>query len=180
MTQWNIDAAHSSADFTVKHMMISTVRGSFSDVAGVISFDPENPGAASVEATINVTSIDTGMADRDNHLRSADFFNVETYPTITFKSTGVRAGSASEASITGDLTIAGVTREVTMEVEFNGTGKNPYGMTVAGFAASTKINREDFGLTWNVALEAGGVLVSKEVKIMLDVQAVLVTETANA
>lgn len=180
MATWNIDTAHTSADFVVKHMMITTVRGTFDNVSGTINFDPENPSAAAVEAKIEAKSISTGVADRDNHLRSADFFDVENYPYLTFTSKRVSAADATNAKVVGDLTIRGVTKEVTLDVEFGGSGVNPWGMHVAGFSATTKINREDFGLTWNQALEAGGVLVGKEIKIELNVEAILVTETQPA
>ncbi len=180
MATWNIDTAHTSADFVVKHMMITTVRGTFENVTGTISFDPENPAAATVEAKIEATTVSTGVNDRDNHLRSADFFDVANHPYITFVSKQVAAANATTAKLVGDLTMRGVTKEVTLDVEFTGTGKNPWGMQVAGFSATTKVNREDFGLMWNQALEAGGVLVSKEVKIELDVQAILVTEAQPA
>jgi len=180
MGKWNIDAAHTNAEFVVTHMMFSKVRGKFEDVQGVINFDPANPGASSVEATIQTATVSTGVADRDNHLRSADFFDAETFPVITFKSTNVVASSDTKATIAGDLTIRDVTKEVTLEVEFLGQGTNPWGMTVAGFTGTTKINRENFGLTWNQVLEAGGVLVSKEIEIQLNVQAALEAETENA
>lgn len=175
MAQWKIDPAHSSADFTVRHMMVTNVRGTFDTVNGVIDFDPQNPQAASVEATIETATISTRAADRDNHLRSADFFDVENYPHMTFKSTRVE-GNASSARIYGDLTIRDITRPVVLEAEFMGEAASPFGDQRAGFTATTKIKREDFNLTWNVALEAGGVLVGSEVKIELDVQAILVTE----
>jgi polyisoprenoid-binding protein YceI len=175
MATWNIDHTHTNAEFVVRHMMITNVRGKFTDVSGTIDFDPANPAAASVDATISVASITTGVTDRDNHLRSPDFFDVENYPSITFKSTRVESTGENNARLIGDLTIRNVTREVALEVEFLGQNKNPWGMTVAGFEASTKINREDFGLTWNVALETGGVLVGKDIKIELAVEAVLAT-----
>lgn len=180
MPAWNIDTAHSSADFTIKHMMFAKVRGSIPNVSGTVNFDPANPGSSSVEATLEVASIVTGAEDRDNHLRSGDFFDVENYPTITFKSTKVEAKSDTQATVTGDLTIRDVTKVVVLDVEFLGTGSNPWGVDVAGFTASTKINREDFGLTWNQALEQGGVLVGKEAQIVLDIQANPVTEEAPA
>lgn len=180
MATWNIDKAHSAADFVVKHMMFATVRGTFRDMEGVIEFDPANPGAARVEAKIVANSVSTGVNDRDNHLRSPDFFDVANYPYITFSSKGVAAADATHATITGDLTIRNVTREVTLHVEFLGAGNNPWGMQVAGFSATTSINREDFGLTWNQVLETGGVLVGKEIKIELDVQAILAAVTAPA
>ncbi|GAB1421688.1 YceI family protein [Anaerolineales bacterium] len=172
MSQWNFDPAHSNAEFSVKHMMISTVRGSMSDLKGSIDFDPENPGDSSVQATFNVTSINTGMPDRDNHLRSADFFDVEKYPTIEFKSTKVVAHDKNSADVVGDLTIKDVTKSVTLKVEYLGQATSPQGDTRAGFEARTEINREDFGLKWNQLLESGGVLVGKDIKIVLDIQAI--------
>lgn len=180
MAQWNLDPAHSSADFTVRHMMVTNVRGSFGNLSGTINFDPENIGASSVEATIDVATINTGVEDRDNHLRSADFFEVEKYPNITFKSTDVQVTGDNSAKITGDLTIRDVTNPVVLDVDFLGQGGSPFGDTRAGFEATTKIDREAFGLTWNQALETGGVLVGKDIKVSLDIQGVLVTETANA
>jgi polyisoprenoid-binding protein YceI len=180
MATWKIDTTHTSAGFGVKHMMFTTVRGKFNEVDGTISFDPENPTAASVDASVNVASITTGLADRDNHLRSADFFDAEAHPHITFKSKRVESGSSTKAKVVGDLTIRGTTKEVTMEVEYLGSGKNPWGMTVAGFQATTTINREDFGLTWNQALETGGILVGREVKLELDIEAAQQAETAEA
>jgi polyisoprenoid-binding protein YceI len=180
MAKWKFDLAHTSADFSAKHMMITTVRGSFRNVTGSIDFDPANPTAASVEATIDTTSMtSTGVVDRDNHLKSPDFLDVEKYPTITFKSTKVEPNAeGTEAKVTGDLTIRDVTRPVTLNVEYLGQVNSPFGDVRAGFAASTKINREDFGLTWNMALEAGGWLVGKDITINLEVEAILVPEPA--
>lgn len=181
MSQWKIDPLHTSANFTAKHMMITTVRGGFADVNGMIEFDPENPAGSSVTATIPTATIDTGVEDRNNHLKSADFFDVENYPSIEFKSTGLDLDSDTSGTLTGELTMHGVTREVKLDVAFIGESKNPMtGDRTVGFEASTKIDREDFGLTWNVALETGGVLVSKEIKINLEVQAMLVEETVTA
>lgn len=180
MATWNLDTTHSGASFSVRHMMISTVRGSFSSLRGTLEYDPANPAAASVEVEIDASSIDTGVADRDNHLRSADFFDVEKYPHITFKSKKVELTGDDEARITGDLTIRDVTREVVIEAEYLGQTNSPFGDKRVGFSGSTKIDREQWGLTWNVAMEAGGVLVSKDIKISLDVQAVLVTEGETA
>lgn len=178
--QWMIDPVHSSASFAVRHMMVTTVRGSFKDVAGTITFDPNNRANSAVEAVIQANSIDSGTTDRDNHLRSPDFFNVEQHPEIAFKSTGFALKGEDEGVLTGDLTIAGVTQSVELSVEFLGQGKSPFGDMRAGFTAETRINREDFGLTWNQALETGGFLVGQEVKITLDIQGVLVTETEPA
>ncbi len=180
MAQWTFDPAHSSTNFTVRHMMVTNVRGSLGAISGTINFDPENPSASSVDASIDVAGINTGVEDRDNHLRSADFFEVEKYPNITFKSTSVEVTGDDSAKVTGDLTIRDVTKPVVLDVEFLGQGGSPFGDTRAGFEATAKIDREAFGLTWNQALEAGGVLVGKDIKINLDIQAVLVTETANA
>lgn len=179
MTVWNIDTAHTSAEFSARHMMITTVRGSITNITGAVVFDPANPASASVEATLDATTLVTGMADRDNHLKSPDFLDVANYPTIAFRSTQVApSADGQKARVTGDLTIRGVTRPVTMDVEFLGMGNSPFGDTRAGFTASTKINREDWGLTWNMALEAGGVLVGKEIGITLDVEVIKVTEAA--
>lgn len=172
VARWEIDPVHSEVEFSVRHLMVSTVKGRFADVSGYVEFDPENPATASVEATINAASIDTRSEDRDNHLRSADFFDVEKYPTITFKSTRVEAAGGNRYRVIGDLTMHGVTREVTLDAEFHGTHPDPYGGVRAGFSASTKINRTDFGLTWNAALETGGVMVSEEVKINLELETV--------
>lgn len=180
MAQWNFDPTHSSANFTVRHMMVTNVRGSLGNLNGVINFDPENLGASSVDATIDVSTINTGVADRDNHLRSGDFFEVEKFPTMTFKSTSVDVTGDNSAKVTGDLTIRDITKPVVLDVEFMGQGGSPFGDTRAGFEATTKINREEFDLTWNQALEAGGVLVGNDIKVSLDIQGVLVTETSNA
>ncbi len=169
-TTWNIDTAHSVLEFSVKHMMFTTAKGRFSEFSGTIQFDPENVAASSVEVTINPASITTNTADRDAHLRSADFFDVENYPQATFRSTRV-SGSADDLVIEGELTIKDTTRPVTLKGEFQGTGVNPWGVQVAGFEAKGKFNRKDFGLNWNQALESGGVLVSDEVKLSIDVQA---------
>ncbi|MCQ3930295.1 MAG: polyisoprenoid-binding protein [Chloroflexi bacterium] len=180
MAKWNIDNSHSGVNFSVRHMMVTTVRGSFQNFSGTIDFDPANPTAGSVEVTIDANSINTGANDRDNHLRSADFFDVANHPNISFKSTKVEVKGDNAGKIYGDLTIHGVTRQVVLETEFLGENTNPWGAKVIGFNAITKINREDFGLTWNVALETGGVLVGKEIKIELDVEAALVVEPVAA
>ena len=180
MATWTLDPAHTSAEFAARHMMVSTVRGRFKTISGTLDFDPENPEASSVEATIQAADLETGVEDRDNHLRSADFLDVDTYPEITFKSTKVDVTGENSGKITGDLTIRGTTREVTLDVEYFGQGQDPYGRTIAGFAASSKINREDFGLTWNVALETGGWLVGKDIKVELNVEAVRETEDETA
>jgi len=171
MSTWNIDSVHSTAEFTVRHMMISKVRGQFAGPTGTITFDGANPSAASVEASVDASTVDTKVADRNNHLKGADFFDVENYPSITFKSTAVEAVDDTHAKVTGDLTIKDVTKSVVLDAEFYGVQSNPQS-DHAGFYATTVINREDFGLVWNMALEAGGVLVSQEVTLELSVQAV--------
>ncbi|MFN8452363.1 MAG: YceI family protein [Anaerolineae bacterium] len=177
MATWKFDPAHTTVSFSARHMMVTTVRGQFAAPTGVLVFDPENPAASSVEATIDTTTLSSGVADRDKHLRSADFLEVDKFPTITFKSTKVEVTSDNEARVTGDLTIRGVKRPVTLNAEYLGLVNSPFGDKRAGFVASTKINREDWGLTWNVAIEAGGVLVGKDIKIELDVEAILIPET---
>lgn len=172
MSNWTLDLTHSSASFSVRHLMVSTVRGTLAVSGGSIQYDPSNVAAASVEATLDANSINTQAADRDNHLRSADFFDVEKFPTITFKSTRVVPEGEGEAKIYGDLTLHGVTKEIVIDAEFLGTNKGMDGSERAGFTGTAKINREDWGLTWNVGLEAGGVLVGKDLKIELDIQAV--------
>ena len=165
---WTLDPSHSEVTFSVRHMMISKVRGSFG-VKSATLVAPENPLEAKVEASVDVASIDTNDEGRDQHLRSADFFDVETYPTIDFVSTGVRY-EKGDFLVDGDLTMHGVTKPVTFELEFGGFGTDPYGNYKAGATAKAVINREDFGLTWNAALESGGVLVGKDVTITLDLQ----------
>jgi len=180
MATWKFDPAHTTATFTARHMMVTTVHGRFAPPTGKLEFDPENPAAAYVEAEIDATTISTGVDQRDNHLRSADFLEVDKYPTITFKSTKIEVTGDDEGRVTGRLTIHGVTREVVLKVEYLGQVASPFGDQRAGFSASTKINREDWGLTYNMAIEAGGVLVGKEIKIELDVEAILVPQTENA
>lgn len=170
--KWVIDGAHSSVDFSVKHLMVSTVKGAFGEVTGTIEFDDAQPTNSEVDAVIQVTSITTRDEKRDGHLKSPDFFDVEKYPTITFKSTKVETISPTEHKVTGDLTIRDVTKEVVLEVDYTGQAKSPFGDTRAGFSAKTSINRKDFGLNWNVALEAGGVMVSEKVNITLDIEAI--------
>lgn len=168
---WNIDPVHSVVEFKVKHMMISNVKGQFSKITGVLSLNEANPESSTVEATIDVDSIDTRDAQRDAHLKSADFLDAEQFPTITFKSTSVKRTGPEAGKVEGDLTIHGVTRRVVLDVEGpTAPGKDPWGNTRVGVTATTKISRKDFGLTWNAALETGGVLVGDEVTVNLDVQ----------
>lgn len=165
MAQWTVDASHSSIDFQIKHMMVTKVKGTFDSFnANVVAANLENLTDASISFTIDAASINTKNTERDNHLKSADFFDVENYPSIHFQSTHITQ-SGDAYMITGDLTIKDVTKPVIFEVEYNGKGLNPWGVEVYGFEGETKINREDFGLTWNAALETGGVLVGKDVKI---------------
>ena len=168
--QWVIDASHSNAGFTVKHMMITNVRGEFTKLEGKVSWDPSKPEATQIEAVIDVDSISTREEKRDGHLKSPDFFDAAKYPKITFKSKSVKAKGKEELSVTGDLSIHGVTKEVVLEVEGpSAPSTDPFGNLRIGATATTKIKREDFGLTWNAALEAGGVLVGNEVKITIDI-----------
>ena len=170
-TTYQIDPAHSSAHFTVRHMMVTNVRGAFSKVSGTVVYDPDNPADTSIEAVIDATSIFTREEARDTHLKSADFFDVEKYPNITFKSKKVEPAGDGELKVIGDLTIHGVTREVALKVEGpTPEHKDPWGNVKMGASATTKIKRSDFGLTWNAVLETGGILVGDEVKIDLDVE----------
>ena len=168
---WTIDKSHSLAEFSVKHMMVSTTRGQFTNVSGSLTIDEANLANSTVEAVIAVDSITTRDEKRDEHLRSADFFDAANYPTIAFKSTSVNVKSDNELVITGDLTIRGVTRSVNLKTVFNGFNTSPWGARVVGFEADTEISRKEFGLEWNVALETGGVLVGDKVKIHLEVEA---------
>jgi polyisoprenoid-binding protein YceI len=169
---WQIDPAHSLIEFAVKHMMFTTVKGRFATVSGTIVEDSQNFSRSQVNVEIAVDSITTGEPQRDGHLKSPDFFDAAQFPTITFKSTSVQPGSGDHFTLVGDLTIHGVTQAVTLKAERGGSGTNPFGKVVSGFSAETAISRKEFGLSWNVALEAGGVLVSDNVKISLDIQAV--------
>ena len=171
VSTWNIDPVHSVAEFKVKHMMISNVKGQFTGISGVLKLDEGDITKSSIEATIDAASISTGDAQRDGHLKSADFFNVETFPTLGFKSTHVTRNADGDLTIDGDLTMHGVTRKASFAVEGpSAPAKDPWGNTRIGLSATTKINRKDFGLTWNSTLETGGVLVGEEVTITLDVQ----------
>jgi polyisoprenoid-binding protein YceI len=168
---WKIDPAHSGAEFKVKHMMISNVKGSLSGLNGTLIEDTSNPALSHVDATIDISTISTGDAQRDAHLKSADFFHHDQHPNMTFRSTRVEKKDDGEYAVTGDLTIHGVSKPVVFAVEGpSAPGKDPWGNTRIGLSATTKINRKDFGLTWNSALESGGILVGDEVQITLDVQ----------
>jgi polyisoprenoid-binding protein YceI len=168
---YDIDSTHSSAHFSVRHLMISNVKGEFTKVTGTVTFDPDSPVASKVEATIDVSSLHTRDEQRDGHLKSADFFDVANYPDIKFVSKSVASDGHNEYLVKGDMTIHGVTREVELQVEGpTPEVKDPWGNLKAGAAATTKINRKDFGLTWNAPLETGGVMVGEEVKINLEVE----------
>lgn len=162
---WQLDPPHTLVEFSAKHMMITTVKGHFSSVRGTLVYDEEDPSRSTVEAEIDAASLYTGTAMRDNDLRSDHFLEVEKYPTITFKSTRVELASSDHGQVIGDLTIHGVTREVALETELTGRGKDPWGKEVISFEARTSINRKDFGLHWNMALETGGFLVGDIIKI---------------
>lgn len=161
---WNVDPAHTEVGFVARHLMVTKVRGQFKDVEGTVNV-AEELGASTANVSVKLASIDTGSADRDAHLRSADFFDIENHPVMTFVSTAFDGDT-----LTGDLAIRGVSRPVTFEVEYNGVAVDPWGQTKAGFEAEAEINRKDWGLEWNVAIEGGGVLVSDKIKIQLDVQ----------
>jgi polyisoprenoid-binding protein YceI len=170
-TTWQLDPAHTHVEFSVKHLMIARVKGRFAGVTGTVEMGAD-PAASTVDVVIDAASIDTREAKRDAHLRSADFFDVERFPTIAFRSREVRPTGAGDFSVVGDLTIRDVTREVTLEVTDEGRGTDPWGGARAGFSATAEIDRRDFGLTWNQALEAGGVLVGNEIRISLEVELV--------
>jgi len=169
-TTWTIDSTHTHAGFAVRHMMISTVRGSFGGVTGALELNEADPTQSSIRVEIDATTVDTGAEQRDAHLRSADFFDVEKYPQLVFESRRVETVGEGRYRVTGDLTIRDVTREVVVDVEEEGRGIDPWGGTRIGFTASTKIDRTAFGLTWNQALEAGGVLVANDVRITVELQ----------
>jgi polyisoprenoid-binding protein YceI len=170
-TTWNLDPVHSTAEFKVKHMMISNVKGQFAKITGALTLDESDLSKSRVEASIDTASIETRDAQRDAHLKSADFLDVENFPTLSFKSTSISLVRDGELAAQGDLTIRGVTRKVLFTIEGpTPPAKDPWGNTRVGVSATTKINRKDFGLTWNAALETGGILVGDEVTITLDVQ----------
>jgi polyisoprenoid-binding protein YceI len=170
-TTWNLDPAHSVAEFKVKHMMISNVKGHFAKVSGKLSLDESDVSKGQVDVSIEAASLETRDAQRDAHLKSADFFDVEKFPTLSFKSTGIKIVGDGELAVEGDLTIRGVTRKAVFTAEGpTPPAKDPWGNTRIAVSAATKINRKDFGLTWNAALETGGILVGEEVTIGLDVQ----------
>lgn len=172
-SNWTIDPAHSAAQFSVRHMMVSNVRGEFGKLNGTAVYDPANPGAGSIEATIDATTINTREPRRDEHLRSADFFDTVNYPTITFKSKKIQPAGEGHLKVTGDLTMRGVTKEVVLDVTgLTAEIKDQRGGSRIGASATTRLNRKDFGINWNKALDSGGVVVADEVDVVLDVELV--------
>ncbi len=169
---WQIDPAHSQVQFAVRHMMISNVRGRFENFTGTVDFDEANPARSSVTVQIEAASINTREPQRDGHLKSPDFLNAEQYPYLTFKSKRIEKVEGNRARIVGDLTIRDVTREVALDVEYAGQAKSPWGTTSAGFSATARINRKDWGLVWNHTLETGGVLVGDEINVNIDLEIV--------
>ncbi len=169
-TKWVVDPTHSEIVFKVKHMMFTNLSGSFTKFDASVTTEGEDFKNAKFDFSSDVTSVDTGNTDRDNHLKSGDFFDGEQHPQITFTSTDFKQKSGDDYTLTGDLTIKGVTKPITLDVEFGGTAKDPWGNVKAGLSATGKINRKDFGLTWNAALETGGVLVGEDVKLQIELQ----------
>ena len=178
--KWAFDLVHSSINFTVRHMVVSKVRGRFTRWDGTLVMDEKDPAGGRVDVVIEAASIDTGVAQRDEHLRSGDFFDVGRNPTITFKSTRVEKAGEGALKVTGDLTMHGVTRPVVLDVEYAGSAKDPWGGVRAGFSASTKLDRKDFGLTYNQLLETGGVLVGETVEIGIEAEMVKQVEATKA
>jgi polyisoprenoid-binding protein YceI len=170
MSRWQLDPVHSSVQFSARHMMVSNVRGVFRDFSLDVDFDPEHPADGRVEAVIQAASIDTGAAARDAHLRSADFLDAERFPTLTFRSTTVEPRSGDEYRLHGELTNRGETRPVVLEAEYLGVAHNLQGGTSAGFSAHTKLSRKEWGLTWNMGLEAGGLVVGDEIRVDIDLE----------
>ena len=177
VTRWTLDPTHTLIEFSGRHMMFTTVKGRFGAFSGEIEVDEAHPERSAVTVEIDAASLDTRTEQRDNHLRSADFLHAEAFPKITFKSTGVELPAGAHVrpglafTVNGDLTVRGTTRPVALDAEFTGEGSGPFGNQIKAFAARTRINRKDFGLTWNVALETGGVLVGDEIKIEIETQA---------
>ncbi|MFF3978901.1 YceI family protein [Streptomyces sp. NPDC001828] len=169
---YTIDPAHSSIGFTVRHAMVTNVRGSFTEHEGTLTLDGSNPANATASIDVKIASVDTGIADRDAHLRSGDFFDAERFPQMSFRSTEARELGGDKYRIIGDLTIKDVTRPLSIDLEFNGTATDPYGNERVGFEGGAEILRSDWGLTWNAALETGGVMVSDKVKLTFDISAI--------
>ncbi|MDQ6418750.1 YceI family protein [Paenibacillus sp. LHD-117] len=170
-TVWAVDASHSAVDFSVRHMMIAKVKGTFHAFESNIVADENDLTTAEISFKIDLSSVDTRNGDRDAHLKSGDFFDIEKFPTLDFQATSITKSGEGEYEVTGDVTLHGVTRSETFEVTFEGSGKDPWGNTKAGFSASGSIKRSDYGLTYNAALETGGVLIGDEVKISLEIEA---------
>ena len=179
-SNWNLDIVHSGINFSVRHMVVSKVRGRFTKFTGSVLLDESDLARSVVEATIDASSIDTGTAQRDDHLRSADFFDVEHFPQLRFRSTGIEKVGTERYRLSGELTIRDVTRAIALEVEYGGRGKDPWGNERVGFTARGGLDRKDFGLQWNQVLETGGMLVSDRVEIELEVQAVRAAAAAAA
>jgi polyisoprenoid-binding protein YceI len=175
-TRWQIDAAHSNIEFGVRHLMISTVKGRFSDLAGTVTVDPDDPKAVGVDVTLKTASIDTRQEQRDAHLRSIDFFDAEKFPLITFSGNRVEGNTDAKFRLFGDLTIRDITRPIVLDVMKEGEGTDPWGNLRTAFSAQTKIDRRDFGLTYNQALETGGFVVGDEIKISVDVELTAVVD----
>ncbi len=170
LTKWTVDSAHSSIDFSVRHMMIASVKGTFNNFSSEITANPEDLTTASIAFNVELASIDTRNRDRDNHLLSADFFDVENNPNMTFVASSIKKTDDNEYDVTGDLTLHGITRPETFKVLFEGQGKDPWGNEKVGFSAEGKINRSNYGLTYNAALETGGVLIGDQIKISMQFQ----------
>ncbi len=177
---WQIDSAHSEINFSVRHMMISKVRGQFEAFSGSVNFDENAPENTTVDIEIDINSINTKEGERDGHLKSPDFFDAANYPVATFKSTKVVKEDDDEGKLYGELTVRGVTKEVVLDVEYAGVAKSPWGTTSAGFSATTTLNRKDFGLNWNQALETGGVLVGEKIKLEIELELVKQEEAVPA
>ncbi|WP_053850537.1 YceI family protein [Streptomyces sp. NRRL B-24085] len=169
---YTIDAAHSTIGFTVRHAMVTNVKGKFNDFSGSLHLDGGDPSASTASIDVKMDSIDTGSEDRDGHLKSADFFKIEEFPTMTFRSTKAEALGDEDYRITGDLTILGTTKPLTIDLEFNGAAKDPFGNERVGFEGKAEIKRSEWGLTWNAALETGGVLISDKIKLSFDISAI--------
>lgn len=176
MAKWIFEPGHTAAEFSVRHMMVTFVRGHFKNVHGALEFDPDRPEQGSVQVEINAAELWTGEPERDDHLRSDHFLDVANHPKITFKSARVERVAGNEGKVTGDLMIRGVTRPVTLEVRYHGRWKTPFNDTRAGFSATTKINRLDFGVSWNAEMESGGIVVGNDVLITIDAEAILQTD----
>jgi polyisoprenoid-binding protein YceI len=170
--EYTLDPAHSTIGFVARHAMVTNVKGSFQDFSGTLYLDGSDPSKSTASIDVRMDSIETGSADRDNHLKSSDFFRIDEHPTMTFRSTRAEALGGDEYRITGDLTILGTTKPITIELEFNGAAKDPFGNERVGFEGKAEILRSEWGLTWNAALETGGVLVSDKIKLVFDISAI--------